>query len=119
MWSWWSRVFGQAGFGPTSESELAAGLIAALTSVQGVSGHDAAYQHEPNGSGAVTGWVLVSGPEVFAEVLRATNRALGARSPRVVFYLVGNLPNGGVIATSDLGLSPRPSGAEIRNRLGA
>ncbi len=114
MWSWWSKAFGLA-----HESELAADVMAALTAVPGVSGHHAAYQHEPNGSGAVTGWVAVSEAEVFADVLRATNRALGARSPRVVFYLVAHLPDGGLFEASDLGLSPRPSGAEIRDRLGA
>lgn len=104
--------------GRPSEEDLARAVGAAVEAVPGVLGHDASYHHQPNGGGAITGLVDVLDARVFGDVLRAAVLAAGARGRRSVVYLAARTPDDRLVEPESLGLSPRPSGAQVLARLG-
>ncbi|GAA5140926.1 hypothetical protein GCM10023340_01830 [Nocardioides marinquilinus] len=103
------------------EPAVARAVADAVAALPGVEGHDLAYNHQRNGSGAVTGRVDVPDSATFLEVLRAVRRGLdgplGRRADLVVIDLTARTPDGVPLAPGELGLSSPPSGREVRERL--
>lgn len=112
-----SRMFGR---GRPAEAEVTAAVAAAAAAVPGVVAHDVAYNHLQYSSGALSGLVDVTGPEIFDQVLSAVYAALadrlGTDADRVVVYLVGRAPDGATISPDTLALPERPTGRDLARR---
>ncbi len=93
----------------------------AVRVVPGVTGLSLSYDHQPHASSAVSGEVEVADSAVFIEVLRTLRLVLGGilggDADRVVYYCTGRLPDGSTVTPVELGLSQRPTGREVAQRL--
>lgn len=107
--------------GRPGETAINATLGDAVRVLPGVRSHELRYNHQPHGSGAVSGVVDVVDSATFLEVLRVVRRVLGTLlgdgADGVTFYLTGRTPDGHGVAPGDLGLTQPPTGREISQRL--
>jgi hypothetical protein len=112
-----ARVLG----GRTADTAVDATIEDAVRVVPGVRGVSLSFDHRPHASSAVCGEVEVADGTVFMDVLRTVRLVLGGvlggDADRVVLYCSGLLPDGSTVTPGELGLSQRPTGREVAQRL--
>ena len=96
-------------------------IVDAVRVLPGVIEQSLVYNHQSQGTGAVSGVVDVTDTPTFLEVLRTVRRVLdpllGDGADRVTFYLTGRTLDGATVEPGDLGLTQPPTGLELRQRL--
>ncbi|HEY1135468.1 MAG TPA: hypothetical protein VGE77_12915 [Nocardioides sp.] len=110
-----TRLLGGSG---RSDAQVTAQLASAVRVLPGVTGQELLYRTDASGGGSLRGYVAVDAPEAFEPALAAMGRVLGRDGARIAVYAVGRLPDGTVVAPTDLGFRSRPSGAELHERYG-
>ncbi|WP_447644637.1 hypothetical protein [Nocardioides zeae] len=112
---WMTRLLGGSG---RSDAQVEAQLVSAVRALPGVSDQDLVLRTDASGGGSLRGYVAVADPDSFERALAALGRVLGRDGARIAVYAVGRLPDGAVVAPTDVGFRSRPSGAELHERYG-
>ncbi|GAB3071703.1 hypothetical protein [Nocardioides zeae] len=110
---WMTRLLGGSG---RSDAQVEAQLVSAVRALPGVTDSDLVLRTDASGGGSLRGHVAVTGPAAFEQALAAVGRVLGRDGGRIAVYAVGRLPDGSVVAPTDVGFRSRPSGAELHER---
>ncbi len=112
---WMTRLLGGSG---RSDAQVEAQLVSAVRALPGVTDQDLVFRTDASGGGSLRGYVAVADPDAFERALAALGRVLGRDGGRIAVYAAGRLPDGTVVAPTDVGFRSRPSGAELRERYG-
>lgn len=110
---WMTRLLGGSG---RSDAQVQAQLVSAVRALPGVTDQDLVLRTDASGGGSLKGYVAVADTAGFEQALAALGRVLGRDGNRVAVYAVGRLPDGTVVAPTDVGFRSRPSGAELHER---